>query len=329
MSDELTATIVGCSGAHRRLMQTIGSIDDATARRASRLPAWTVAHVLTHLARNAESHVRMLRAASEGDSVEQYLGGYEQRADDIEIGSRRPAAEICADVVSTAEELEVTWARVSPSTWSGHGLAQGVEWPCRVLPFHRWREVELHHVDLGLAYTPGDWPEEYVGRELPLALTALPDRVGATEAREMLAWLVGRGDQPTRLEIAPWQARNEHYHAAPPGLEDLDSRRVTVFRSRLRDDAVDAYGPVARRMAELARDMPGYLELKTFTAEDGERVSLVSFASPDDHAAWRVHPEHRAAQRRGRDEFYQDYLIQVCRVVSERSFRREGSAGVG
>jgi heme-degrading monooxygenase HmoA len=77
-------------------------------------------------------------------------------------------------------------------------------------------------------------------------------------------------------------------------------------------------------MIELAEKMPGFGEVKTFTAEDCERVSLVSFASPEDHAAWRAHPDHRVAQRRGRDELYDEYLIQVCRVVAERAFRHDG-----
>jgi hypothetical protein len=36
--------------------------------------------------------------------------------------------------------------------------------------------------------------------------------------------------------------------------------------------------------------MPGFGEIKAFTADDGERVSLVSFASPEEHAAWRRIP---------------------------------------
>ena len=65
---------------------------------------------------------------------------------------------------------------------------------------------------------------------------------------------------------------------------------------------------------------PGFIDIKTFTADDGERVSLVMFESPETQAAWRTQAEHRAAQKRGRDEFYESYAIQVCRVVSERAF---------
>jgi heme-degrading monooxygenase HmoA len=75
-------------------------------------------------------------------------------------------------------------------------------------------------------------------------------------------------------------------------------------------------------MEDLARAMPGFVEIKSFIADDGERVSVVTFESTETQAAWRQHPEHRIAQRRGRDEFYDEYLIQVCRMSSERRFSR-------
>lgn len=321
MDEELRATIAGCTGAHRRLEETLDSVDDDAVRRPSPLPGWSVAHVLTHLARNAESHVRMLDAAVAGEAVEQYPGGHDQRSRDIEVGARRAADELRADVRAADAGLEAAWARMTATAWSGHGLTQGVEWPCRWLPFHRWREVEIHHVDLGLGYSPLDWPEDYVGRELPLALATVPDRLSTGGRARMLAWLIGRADQPSDIELAPWQSRPEHYHAAPGRLH-VDPRVVTIFRSRLREEAHRRYEPEARRMVQLAQAIPGFVEIKTFRADDGERVSLVTFASPEAHATWREHPEHRDVQRRGRDEFYDDYLIQVCRVLSERRFSR-------
>ncbi len=99
---------------------------------------------------------------------------------------------------------------------------------------------------------------------------------------------------------------------------------VTVFRSRLDPNAAAAYAPVASRMAELAAGMAGYVEAKTFAAADGERVTIVTFADRASHDAWRDHPEHRAAQRRGIDEFYLTYTIQVATVTYDHRFTREG-----
>jgi heme-degrading monooxygenase HmoA len=36
--------------------------------------------------------------------------------------------------------------------------------------------------------------------------------------------------------------------------------------------------------------------------------------------AWRMHPEHRAAQKLARDRFYEEYSVQVCAVTREARF---------
>ena len=89
---------------------------------------------------------------------------------------------------------------------------------------------------------------------------------------------------------------------------------VTVFRSRLMPDSLEAYDPMAARMSELARGMPGYISHKVFTADDGERVTIVEFADEESQRGWAQHPEHRAGQIQGRREFYSEYKLQVCEV---------------
>ena len=91
---------------------------------------------------------------------------------------------------------------------------------------------------------------------------------------------------------------------------------LTVFRSRLAAGHLAEYAETAARMDELARTMPGYVEHKAFTAEDGERVTLVTFADRASHDAWRTHAEHRIAQRRGREAFYETFSLQVADVSS-------------
>ena len=95
---------------------------------------------------------------------------------------------------------------------------------------------------------------------------------------------------------------------------------VTVFRSRLRSEGIDEYEPVAAEMFALAHTMPGLVDVKSFTADDGERVTLVTFADAETQRAWREHPDHRLAQRAGRDRFYAEYSIQVCDCTRVRTF---------
>src|SRR5579871_4610923 len=94
---------------------------------------------------------------------------------------------------------------------------------------------------------------------------------------------------------------------------------ITIFRSRLREENQQAYQEVAARMHELALKMPGFVSIKTFDAPDGERVSIVEFESETTHNAWRQHPEHLEAQRKGRELFYSEFQVQVCKL--ERAYR--------
>lgn len=102
----------------------------------------------------------------------------------------------------------------------------------------------------------------------------------------------------------------------------MSTPMITVFRSRLDPHHADEYARMAQRMETLARAMPGFVDFKTFVAHDGERVSIVVFESEEAHAGWRDHPEHRKAQRRGRETFYEEFAIQVCELRGERRFTR-------
>ncbi len=98
---------------------------------------------------------------------------------------------------------------------------------------------------------------------------------------------------------------------------------ITIFRNRLDPDGTDGYGPMAAEMSDLARTMPGYVDHKSFTAEDGERVTVVTFADEASQAGWRRHAEHRVAQRRGREAFYAEYTLQVGTCTTAHTFARE------
>jgi maleylpyruvate isomerase len=66
------------------------------------------------------------------------------------------------------------------------------------LPFRRWREVEVHHVDLDLGYGPADWPDAYVEEELARTVAGLD----GGDRRRLLAWLVGRAGVP---KLGAWR----------------------------------------------------------------------------------------------------------------------------
>lgn len=99
-------------------------------------------------------------------------------------------------------------------------------------------------------------------------------------------------------------------------------QKVTVFRSRLTADADPSYSDHAARMSALAQTMPGYVDHKSFVADDGERVTIVTFADQRTHDAWRMQADHVEAQRAGIGSYYETYLLQVATVDRVSRFDR-------
>jgi maleylpyruvate isomerase len=199
------STIGLCQAAHLRLLVAVGGITDEQVRGPSRLPNWTIGHVLTHIARNADGHARRLDGALRGEDLPRYAGGTAQRNSDISDGAQRPAAEVVADLAASQARLDQIWERSVAAGWPNRELLGNDKWPTIASPSRRLREVEMHHVDLGLGYEPSDWPEEYVEWELPMMLGTVPGRLrNPDDGRRFVAWLSGRSPDLGAIDLGPW-----------------------------------------------------------------------------------------------------------------------------
>jgi maleylpyruvate isomerase len=193
------AWVAGCVAAQGALDAALVGLDDAAARRASLLPGWSIGHVLTHIARNADSVVWRLEGAARGEVRDQYPGGLEQRRADIEDGAGRSAPALVEDVHRTSDAVTQAMATLPEAAWDAPSrTSRGVVESSRDAVLSRWREVVVHHGDLGLGPVPPPLPPGLVDAWLPRELPRLAER---TDPARLLAWIVGRGDPP---ELAAW-----------------------------------------------------------------------------------------------------------------------------
>lgn len=205
LDEDPSAAIELCRAAHGRLLTTVSTVSEVQVSLLSRLPGWTIGHVVAHLARNADGHTRRLEAALLGEDLPRYPGGNAQRDAEISQGAQRPPAELLADLRVSQERLELAWDKSAAADWP-HAEFRGNDlWPTTASPVRRLREVEMHHVDLGLAYKPSDWASEYVAWELPMLLATVPERAQRPDdSIDLVVWLAGRGPVPGNIELAPW-----------------------------------------------------------------------------------------------------------------------------
>jgi len=148
--------------ASTRYLGALSDLTDRDMHEPSLLPGWTRGHVVTHLARNADALCNLLHWAESGQERYMYESR-EQRDADIEAGAARSAHDLRVDAAASAgrflqaiNELDVRHEDVLVSRAPG-----GPAFPARDIASIRLVEIEVHHADLGIGYSPASWSEAF------------------------------------------------------------------------------------------------------------------------------------------------------------------------
>ncbi|MCX5335793.1 MULTISPECIES: antibiotic biosynthesis monooxygenase [unclassified Streptomyces] len=102
---------------------------------------------------------------------------------------------------------------------------------------------------------------------------------------------------------------------------------VAVFTT-VRTQDMSGYSDTAARMEDLVKEVPGYLGMDHAHTPGGLSITVGYFRDADALTQWRTNSEHRAAQKRGRAEWYQSYSLHVAKVERSHAFTQaEGTQG--
>jgi maleylpyruvate isomerase len=196
MTDDATNDRSGAGLAHAELAADLAALTRHTGllvdhaarlgdvRAGSLCEGWSRAHVLTHVARNADAILRLTEWALDGQPREMYPGGTRAREAEIEEGAlrtgpasaddHRPAGVFADDVAATAAALEPRLAELCGSLAVDEvEMRGGLRVPPRALPFIRLREVVYHHTDLDDGWGFGDVEPDLLRRFIDDAVSRL------------------------------------------------------------------------------------------------------------------------------------------------------------
>lgn len=215
--------------ADAALARTVATFDDRTVREPSLCEGWTRAHVIAHLARNAEALQRLVGWAESGIPTQGYASA-EARERDIEESARQDAVHLRVDLVTASDQFRARAARLRGRT----DLAtvrnlNGMPLAGDQIPWARLREVIIHHADLDAGFTLGDAAPDVVRAGIAEAVDRLSGRVGCPPltlvGSDGRRWNVGGGGQEVRGrpgQLLLWLSRGRteglESHAPLPAL---------------------------------------------------------------------------------------------------------------
>jgi maleylpyruvate isomerase len=209
-------------------------------RAPSLCDGWSRAHVLAHVARNAEAIQRLAQWAVDGEPRPMYPGGTRGRDAAIEEGAAKAGPASPDDPRATGafvDDLSDTAAALDPHLVALGGRLAADEVEMRgglmvspsVLPQLRLREVVFHHVDLDDGFSFGDVEPRLLHGFLDDAVTRLAStspapglRVVSDEGDEWLVGDAGVTVRGPRAGLLLWLARRDPSAVTAEGdLPDL------------------------------------------------------------------------------------------------------------
>ena len=234
MSEDLNRQLRWMHDGTELAVATVRELPDDALAGPSLLPGWTRAHVVGHLARNADALVNLLNWARTGIETPMYPT-QDSRQDDIERSAGQPPRQLRADLAAAIERLDEAVRAMPEQAWQQTVRTnRGRPVPGAEVPWMRVREVWTHAVDLAGRATFADIPVDvaaalladaffFAGRnpevpsvhvlatdaELELSLGepgAEPAEVRAP-VRELLPWALGRQGVPASAdwpELPAW-----------------------------------------------------------------------------------------------------------------------------
>jgi heme-degrading monooxygenase HmoA len=97
---------------------------------------------------------------------------------------------------------------------------------------------------------------------------------------------------------------------------------AVIFTSQRTSEDDPGYAAMAEAMVALAREQRGYLGIESARGPDGVGITVSYWTDEGAVVAWKKVAEHLAAQRLGRERWYDGYELRVCRVERAYGFRR-------
>jgi len=92
---------------------------------------------------------------------------------------------------------------------------------------------------------------------------------------------------------------------------------AVIFTSLLYENT-KGYTEMASKMENLAKQQQGFLGIES--ARENLGITVSYWKTLDDIKNWRTNLDHLAAQKLGKEQWYQWYKVRICKVEREYEF---------
>ena len=104
-------------------------------------------------------------------------------------------------------------------------------------------------------------------------------------------------------------------------VDHLKTPYYAVIFTSIMTDNLENYSETAQKMEALAKLQKGFLGIESARSELGITVSY--WQTLDDISRWKNNIEHTEVRNLGKDKWYQQYQLRICKVEREYGFEKK------
>ncbi|MES2768221.1 MAG: antibiotic biosynthesis monooxygenase [Bdellovibrionota bacterium] len=88
---------------------------------------------------------------------------------------------------------------------------------------------------------------------------------------------------------------------------------AAIFTS-IRTDGDNGYGSMADKMVHLSQMQAGFLGMESVRDSNGFGITISYWETLESITNWKQNIEHREAQNLGKEKWYKQFKVRICKV---------------
>ncbi|WMT38816.1 antibiotic biosynthesis monooxygenase [Paenibacillus sp. D2_2] len=97
----------------------------------------------------------------------------------------------------------------------------------------------------------------------------------------------------------------------------MNTYYAVIFTSQRTEHDSEMYERMSDKLEELAKTQPGFIRLESIRNNEGFGITISYWESLEAIQNWKDNSTHQAAQQKGKETWYSQYNVQICKVLRE------------
>ncbi|MED0993673.1 antibiotic biosynthesis monooxygenase family protein [Bacillus nitratireducens] len=101
----------------------------------------------------------------------------------------------------------------------------------------------------------------------------------------------------------------------------MNTYYAAIFTSQRTEHNSERYESMSDNLVELVKTQPGFIRIGSVRDNEEYSITISYWESLEAIQKWKANTTHQVTQQKGKETWYSQYNVQICKVVRDYSFK--------